>query len=287
MNITAAQVQDLRERTGLGMMKCKKALMETDGNPEAAIELLRKQGQAVAAKKSSREAKDGKVIIRKNEGSVIAVEIPCETDFVAVSDDYAKFSEQILDLITEHNPTDIEALKALEIDGKSVESLNTDLVAKLGENISIRRFLVENIGPNEMVETYIHGGGKIGVIVKMAANNQIEVSEKLSELTKDIAMQVAACNPISIDPDGVPADVLDKEREIYREQTRKEGKPENILDRIVEGRVNKYFQENCLVNQIFVKNSKLKVGELVDQAAKELKIDGLKITKFFRLQLGQ
>jgi len=285
--IAAEQVKELREQTGLGMMDCKKALAETGGDMSKAIEFLRKQGAAVAAKRSGRDAKEGKVLLFKDDKIVLAVDINCETDFVAASNDFTKFSNQVVAAIIKEKPADVASLNKLSIDGNTIEELNTAIMAKLGENITVRRFAFEELGVNDYAETYSHMGGKIGVIIKLSASQPFEKSEKLETFAKDLTMQVAASNPISIDAEGIPQDLLDKEKEIYRELALKEGKPEEFVDKIVDGRINKFYKENCLNKQVFIKDSKLTVEKLIEQTANELKIKKLKISVFHRLQLGQ
>ncbi len=285
--ITASLVKDLREQTGLGMMQCKKALTETAGDIPKAIEFLRKQGASVAAKRMGREAKEGKVILTKTKSTVAAVEVNSETDFVSASDDFQVFARNIAQIIAEQMPADLDSLKKSSLNGKTVEEANTEIIAKIGENIGIRRFVVEQVGPNEYAETYDHMNGKIGVIIKLSSDKELEPSDTLRILAKDLAMQVAATNPIAINSEDIPADLLEKEKDIYREQTLKEGKPENIVDRIVEGKLTKYFKDVCLSKQVFVKDSKMTIDQLLSQTGKSLKLGDLKISSFHRLQLGQ
>ncbi|MFC1585099.1 translation elongation factor Ts [Fibrobacterota bacterium] len=287
MPITASQVKELREQTGLGMMDCKKALGETEGNMAKAIEYLRKKGAAVAQKRMGREAKEGKVVLTHTGAAVVAVDINCETDFVAASDDFKNFSHQVISIASKEMPADVDTLSKMTVEGKTIDELKTDIMGKLGEKITIRRLVVEKLGPQDFAETYSHMGGKIGVILKLSADNPIEPSSEISTLAKDLAMQVAACNPLSIDREGISQDILEKEKEIYREITIKEGKPAQIVDRIVEGRLKKFFQENCLQEQIFIKDTKMTVESLINQKAKPLKLNNLRISAFHRLQLGQ
>jgi elongation factor Ts len=281
--ISAQAVAQLREKTGLGLMQCKKALAETGGDIDAAIEFLRKAGAAVAAKRSDRETKEGKIVFGK-EGSVVsAVEINCETDFVASSDDFNAFTAKAAKAIAAGKPADLEAAAALPVDGTTLAEVNTAVIAKIGEKISIRRFAVENIGANEIAETYSHMGGKIGVLIKLSFD-EVKDAAALTVLAKDLAMQIAASAPLSIDPTGIPAATVAKEREIARELTEKEGKTGDMLERIVEGKLNKFFKENCLLQQIFVKDNKTPIDKLL---AASPAASNLRVVAFHRLQLGQ
>jgi len=285
--ISAQAVAQLREKTGLGLMQCKKALTETGGDIDAAVELLRKQGAAVAAKRSDRETKEGKVVFARAGSSVSAVEINCETDFVAASDDFVAFADKAAQAIAAGKPADLEAVSALTVDGSSLAEANTAVIAKIGEKITIRRFAVETLAANEVAETYSHMGGKIGVLIKLAYDGTPTDADALGALAKDLAMQVAASAPLSIDPSGIPADVVAKEREIARELTEKEGKTGDMLERIVEGKVNKFFKENCLLQQVFVKDNKTPIEKLLADSAKKIGVENLRVAAFHRLQLGQ
>ena len=285
--ISAQAVAQLREKTGLGLMQCKKALTETGGDIDAAVELLRKQGAAVAAKRSDRETKEGKVVFARTGSSVSAVEINCETDFVAASDDFIAFADKAAQAIAAGKPADLEAVSALTVDGNSLAEANTAVIAKIGEKITIRRFAVETLAANEVAETYSHMGGKIGVLIKLAYDGTPTDADALGALAKDLAMQVAASAPLSIDPSGIPADVVAKEREIARELTEKEGKTGDMLERIVEGKVNKFFKENCLLQQVFVKDNKTPIEKLLADSAKKIGVENLRVAAFHRLQLGQ
>jgi elongation factor Ts len=281
--ISAQAVAQLREKTGLGLMQCKKALAETNGDLEAAIEYLRKQGAAVAAKRVGREAKEGKIVFATEGASTAAVEINCETDFVSASDDFNAFAAKAAKAVAANKPANVEALPALPVDGTTLGELNTAAIAKIGENISLRRFAVETAGNGELVETYSHAGGKIGVLV-MLAYGEIKDGAALTTLAKDLAMQVAASAPLSIDPSGIPAETVEKEREIARELTIKEGKTGDMLERIVEGKLNKFYKENCLLQQVFVKDNKTPIDKLL---ASSPAASNLRVAAFHRLQLGQ
>jgi elongation factor Ts len=280
VEISAQAVAQLREKTGLGLMQCKKALTETGGDIDAAIEFLRKQGAAVAAKRSDRETKEGKIVFGREGSTVSAVEINCETDFVA-------FAAKAAKAVAIGKPATLEAVAALPVDGTTLAELNTAVIAKIGEKITVRRFAVETLGANEIAETYSHMGGKIGVLIKLAFDGTPSDTAALGALAKDLAMQVAASAPLSIDPSGIPEATVQKEREIARELTEKEGKTGDMLERIVEGKVNKFFKENCLLQQVFVKDNKTPIDKLLVASAKTIGVENLRVAAFHRLQLGQ
>ena len=273
--ITASQVKDLREKTGAGMMDCKKVLTETDGDMEKAIELLRERGIAKAAKKSDRVAAEGLVTAYVSEdGKVGAVaEVNSETDFVAKNEEFRTFANDIAKQVAVKNPKDVEELLSqtfINDESKTVSEVLTNKIATIGENMSIRRFArFETTG---LVEQYIHGDGKIGVLV------ELENGDK--ELAKDICMQIAAARPEYLDREAVPAERLEKEMEILKAQAMNEGKPEAIAEKIVQGRVGKFYSEICLVEQEFVKNPDMKVKELV--ASKNAKV-----VRFARFEKGE
>jgi len=286
-DITAQAVAQLREKTGLGFLQCKKALAETGGDSEKAIEYLRKQGAAVAAKRVGKETKEGKVILGAGASAVAAVEINCETDFVSASDDFNAFADKVVKVILDKKPADLEAIKGLPLDGSTVGEVNTAVIAKIGELISIRRFALEKLGAGEIAETYSHMQGKIGVIVKLAYQGEPKDRAALGTLAKDLAMQVAASAPIAIEPKDISATLIDKEREIARELTLKEGKTGDVVEKIVEGKVQKFFKESCLINQVFVKDNKQSIDNLLAATAKTLGLESIKVLAFHRLQLGQ
>jgi elongation factor Ts len=285
--VTAQSVAELREKTGLGILQCKKALTETGGDMEKAIEFLRKQGAAVAAKRVGKETKEGKVILASGPDAVVAVEINCETDFVSASDDFNGFTAKVAKVILDKKPSDPEALKGQALEGSTVGEVNTAVIAKIGEMITIRRFALEKVGANELAETYSHMNGKIGVIVKLGYAGEAKDKPALSGLAKDLAMQVAASYPIAIEPKDVPASVIEKEREIARELTLKEGKTGDVVDKIVEGKVSKFYKENCLINQVYIKDTKQTIDKLLVATAKSQGLESIKVLGFHRLQLGQ
>ncbi len=288
-NITAAMVKELREATGAGMMECKKALVEADGNMEAAIDVLRTRGLAAVAKKAGRATNEGRidaaVCVKGTHGSL--VEVNCETDFVAINEKFAEYTQQFAKAITHHNPADVEALKACEFNGTTVEEILTDCIHVIGENIQISRFTrLEVEAPGQLV-SYIHMNGKIGVLVGFnCGKEETRTSEAFLAMGKDVAMQIAATNPVSLDESSVPADIAAHEMEIYVAQAAESGKPEKIQEQIAQGRMKKFYKENCLVKQDFVKNPDITVEAYVKQVAKELG-DQISIASFARMQMGE
>ena len=270
MAITAALVKELREKTGAGMMDCKKALTAVDGDMEKAIDFLREKGIAKAEKKAGRVAAEGAVAAYVSEDAKIGavVEINCETDFAAGNEQFKALTAKISKHIVETKPADLDALNNSEIDGKKVSDLITEATATIGEKISLRRFACyETEG---RVASYIHMGGKIGVLVELTAGDEA--------LGKDIAMQIAAAAPQAIDRAGVDAASLEHEKEVLRKQAEEEGKPANIIERMVEGRINKFYKEVCLNEQVFVKDSEKTIKDVLGDA---------KVTAFTRFQLGE
>lgn len=269
MAITASLVKELRELTGAGMMECKRALVDSDGDLEAAQENLRKRGQASAARKSGRIAAEGRIVLVVNDGAAVIIEVNCETDFVAIDANFIAFANQAADLVLAEAPSDVAALMALTINGASLEEARGALVAKIGENVSVRRFNV--IKPQGAIGSYLHGI-KIGVMVDIEGGDE--------ELGRDIAMHIAASSPAFISADDVPADVRDKERRILADQAAQEGKPPEIVEKMVAGRMRKYLGEITLQGQPFVKDPDVTVGKLLDQA-------GASVTSFYRLEVGE
>ncbi|PKL83670.1 MAG: elongation factor Ts [Ignavibacteriae bacterium HGW-Ignavibacteriae-3] len=265
MAVTANQVKELRDKTGAGMMDCKKALAESDGDFEKAVDILRKKGASVAAKRAERTANEGVVLTNVfNEGKSAAIlEVNCETDFVAKSEDFINFANFVLDVILSAKPADVEALLKLNKDGKNVaEELNA-LIGKIGEKIEVSRFALDNTS-NGVIVDYIHMGSKLGVLIE-AENVPADKAAEFQPILKDIAMQVAAMRPLSIYRDEVDKTVIEKEVEIYKEIARKEGKPEQILEKIAIGKLNKFYEENCLFEQAFVKDNTKKISGLIDE----------------------
>lgn len=284
MAFTAQDVKTLREKTGCGMMDCKKALTQADGNMDAAIDILREQGLAKQAKKASRIAAEGVAYAATNADATVGVvvEINSETDFVAKNDDFMSFVKTVADTIIEKNPADVDALlaeKAADSD-MTVAGLLQEKVLTIGENIKIRRFARYE----GAVATYIHAGGKIGVMV----NFETDVAGKkgFAEYGKDIAMQIAAVNPSYLQKSDVPDEVIEHEKAIMTEQVINEGKPEAIAQKIVLGKIGKYYEENCLVNQAFVKDNKMTVEQYTAKVAKDLG-GSIKILGFVRFEKGE
>jgi elongation factor Ts len=264
-------VAELRARTGAGMMECKKALVEAGGNMDTAAENLRKSGQAKADKKAGRVAADGRVVIRQDGGRAAIVEINSETDFVAKDGNFAGFAQAVADAVLRTGTTEAAALADVALaDGRRVETARTELVAKVGENISVRRAAaVRNDGP---IGAYTHMGDKIGVLVALAGGDDA--------LARDVAMHIAALNPTCIDESGVPAEKIETERRIFAEQAAASGKPADIVEKMVQGRVQKFLKEITLVGQPFVKDDKTTVGQL-------LKKSSAKVTSFVRFEVGE
>lgn len=278
MAISAKDVNKLRQATGAGMMDCKKALQEADGDFDKAVELLRKKGQKVSAKRADREAKEGAVFIEANaEGSeATLIELNCETDFVARNEDFQAMGEKVAKLAQAENPADLDALMALPIDGTTVEAMLTDAMGKIGEKIAVSKY--QRIS-GEAVVTYLHPGSRIGVAV---AFNNLN-GKDAEQVGKDVAMQIAAMSPAGLDKDSVPQEVIDNELRIGREQALAEGKPEKIVDKIAEGKLNKFFKENTLLHQDFVKDTSKSVAKYIqDELGKDVTVSSYK-----RVQLGQ
>jgi elongation factor Ts len=272
--ITAADVNKLRQITGAGMMDCKKALAEAEGDFEKAIDYLRKKGQKVAANRADREAKEGYIIAQTNaEGTKgYLVAISCETDFVAKNQDFVNFAQGILDVAIANNPADTEALKALPFDGATVNDKVFDMVGKIGEKIELSRY--------EMIEApkviaYNHPGNRLASMVGLSSASAPESAGK------DVAMQIAAMSPVAIDKADVDSATIERELEIAKEQIRAEGKPEEMVEKIAAGKLNKFYQESTLLNQAFIKEDKKSVGQYLDSVEK-----GLTVSVFKRVQIG-
>ena len=275
VTISASEVNRLRQATGAGMMDCKKALTETNGDVEAAVDWLRKKGQKVSEKRADREANEGLAIAMQNEDGTtgVVISLACETDFVAKNEDYIKFAQDIADLAMRHLPADKEALLALDYNGLPLSDAITEQTGKIGEKIEVQDYATISAA---QVEGYNHSNGKVSVLVGLTQSG-----EAAAEAGRDIAMQIAAMSPIAIDETGVPEDVKAREMEIGREQARAEGKPENIIDRIAEGKLKAYFKDNTLLNQKFVKDA----GKTVSQFLSEVDKD-LTVSAFHRAGLG-
>jgi elongation factor Ts len=275
-NITAADVNKLRQTTGAGMMDCKKALVESDGDFEKAIDFLRKKGQKVASNRSDRAANDGLVLAKTSADAkkAIIVLVSCETDFVAKSDDFTKFANDVADFAIEKTPKTIEELRTSNLNGRTVAENLTDLIGKIGEKMEVASYEVI-----EAAKTfaYNHPGNRLGTILGFNKDNVANIDQ----IGKEIAMQIAAMNPVAVDKDFVDQKTIEREIEIGKEQAREEGKPEDMLEKIALGKLNKFFKERTLLNQEFVRDTKKTVGQYLSEADKELKV-----TTFNRLMLG-
>jgi elongation factor Ts len=276
MSITAADVNKLRQMTGSGMMDCKKALTETNGDFEAAVDLLRKRGAKVSAARADRDAKEGAVIAKTSSDKKLGViiQLTCETDFVAKNEDFVAFANQIADLAIANKAANVDSLKALTIEGLPLSEKLLEQVGKIGEKIDVINYVImegENIVP------YIHGANRLGVLVSL---NNIG-SEANFVAGKDVAMQIAAMNPIALDKDGVDASIIEREIQIGKDQAIAEGKPEAMLDKIAQGKLAKFYKENTLLNQEFVKDSSKTISQMLDSVEK-----GLTVTAFKRVALG-
>ena len=283
--ITAKSVKELRERTGAGMMDCKKALTETNGDIEKAVEFLREKGLAAAAKKAGRVAAEGlvKTYVSEDSKKASVIEVNCETDFVAANDQFVSFVDKLAKMVVETTATTVEELENQKFDGdQTVKEALTSLIATLGENMTIRRFAKFDVN-NGLVKTYVHGGGRIGVAVELACDTQSPVVE---EVARELCMQVAAANPLYLDESAVDQEAIEKEKEIYRVQALNEGKPENIVEKMVLGRIKKYYKEVCLVDQLWVKDGDKIIKKLLEEKSKEVG-SPITISKFVRFERGE
>jgi len=268
--VTPKTIKELRDATGAGMMDCKKALLETDGDQEAAAEYLRKKGLAKADKKASRVAAEGKIVVSTKDNKAVMVEVNCETDFVAKDDNFLGFCDKVAGAAINVDGDDVATLMATEVGGESLESTRQAMVAKIGENIQVRR-MASRGGEGSTVGAYVHMN-RIGVLVEIEGGDE--------SVCTDVAMHIAAMNPPFATADEVPAEVLEKERKILADQARDSGKPAEIVDKMVEGRIRKYLEEICLVSQNYVKDSSMTVG-------KYLESKGAKMIGFSRIVVGE
>jgi len=268
-NITAADVNKLRKQTGAGMMDCKKALTEADGDFDKAIEIIREKGQAVAKKRSDREASEGVVFAKttSDEKKGFIISMNCETDFVAKNDDFIKLANQIIDAAVEKQPNNIDELKQLQIEGKTIEETINYYTGIIGEKLELAHY---DYIEAAKVTSYIHMDNKLAALVGLNKDNVDQ------DVAKNVAMQVAAMDPVAVDKDSVPQDVVDKEYEIGKKQAQSEGKPENILDKIARGKVEKFMKENTLLNQEFIRDSKKSVRQYLQEQDQELTVEGFK-----------
>lgn len=286
MSFTAKDVKELREKTGCGMMDCKKALTSSNGDMVAAIDFLREKGLAAATKKSSRVAAEGLAMAYTNEKETVgvAIEVNSETDFVAKNTDFQSFVKLCGETVIRENPKSVDELLKLKAENdKTIEEILQEKILTIGENIKIRRFKrFEGV-----VAGYVHAAGKIGVLVNFDVDNkEVAKNDLFKNFAKDVAMQIAAINPLYLVPEEIPADVIAHERKILKEQIVGDGKPENIAEKIVEGRIGKYYKEVCLMNQAFVKDGNLSIEQYVQKTSRELGTN-IKVVSFVRFEKGE
>lgn len=281
--ITPQMVKDLREKTGAGMADCKTALVDSDGDMQAAIEILRKKGAASAAKRADRASNEGIVAVRTSADGKTAsmVEVNCETDFVARNEQFEAYVSNVADALLANNPANIDEFMALSWEGDTIQGLHNGILAKFSEKIGIRRF--EKIHSNGFISGYVHTGSKLGVLIEVSV---ADLSDKSKALVRDIAMQIAAMNPQFIDRSVVTQEHLDKEVEIYKELAINEGKKPEIAERIAQGRLEKFFQESCLIEQVFVKDSSKTVKDVLKEISTDMNAE-VKVNKFVRFNLGE
>ena len=288
--ITAKMVKELREATGAGMMECKKALTEAEGVFEKAVDVLRTHGLAKAAKKAGRATNEGRVNVAvcKNDARKGAVvEINCETDFVALTDKFQDYCDTFTRAVVHNDPATVDELLESEYEGEKVGDTLTEAIHIIGENMQISNFKRLEIEGTGVLVPYIHMNGRIGVLVGFTFGNEATATdERFLAMGKDVAMQIAATNPVSLDKDSVPEDIREHEFEIYKAQAAESGKPENIQEKIATGRMEKFYKENCLVEQDFVKDPDTTVGAYIAKCAKEIG-DDIKVVSFARIELGE
>jgi elongation factor Ts len=284
MDITSETIKKLRDRTGAGMMDCKRALESTGGDMEKAIDYLRKKGAAVGAKRADRAAKEGTIVTRVSPDgtSGVILEVNCETDFVGRSDDFLAFAGTVAAVVQLHKPANVEQLAGLHAEGKTIAELQNDILAKVGEKIDIRRFQVVD-APDGAVTAYTHVGGKIGVLVELSG---IPAPEATTGVGRDVAMQIAAMNPSVVSRDQVDQTSIARELEVYKTQAKNEGKPEHILEKIATGRLEKFFQEVCLVEQTFIKDGTKTVKDILHEASARTG-KPVAVKRFYRFHLGE
>ncbi|MGM0462381.1 MAG: translation elongation factor Ts [Fibrobacterota bacterium] len=279
--ISAALVKELREKTGVGMMACKKALTEAEGDLDLAVENLRKLGQAKAEKRAGRSAQEGQVSAVTDETCGIIFQLNCETDFVTNNSDFSGFIPRLQDLFIEKKPANAEEALALPLDNGTVSDAITDLVAKIGEKITLGSYTLIPAGENEAVYSYVHNNGKVGALVKLSSSSENLQSDAAEKLGKALCMHIAASAPLALDRDSIPADIITKEKEIFRDQILNEGKPEEIADKIVMGKMNKFFKQNALLEQEYILADKQSVEKAVSAEG------DYSITAYVLVQLGE
>ena len=283
--ITAALVKELREMTGAGMMECKKALVEAEGELEKAVDVLRTRGLAAVAKKAGRATNEGTVmaLVAEDGKAGALVELNCETDFVSMNEKFKAYAEKIARAALASKPADLDALKAAEIDGETVKAVVTDAIHVMGENTELRRFAVVEA---DAIASYIHGGGKIGVLVQFSVDGIDPTADAFKTCGHDVAMQVAAAAPVAANRESVDPAVIEHEMSIYKAQAAESGKPEAIQEKIATGRLEKFYKENVLTEQEFVKNPDQSISEYVNGVAKELG-GTIKVEGFVRFVMGE
>ena len=284
-NITASMVKELREMTGAGMMECKKALAEAEGEMEKAVDVLRTRGLAAVAKKAGRATNEGTVMAIVNDACTTGavVELNCETDFVGMNEKFKAYAEKVAKAALAAKPADVDALKAAVIDGETVEEIVTDCIHVMGENTQLARVAVVDA---QAVSAYIHGGGKIGVLVSFDVEGVDTASDEFKQYGRDVAMQVAAVAPIAANRDQVDPTVVEHEMSIYKAQAAESGKPEAIQEKMATGRLEKFYKEQCLTEQAFVKNPDQTIAQYTDEVAKKLG-GSIKVVDFKRFALGE
>ncbi len=289
MSITASQVKELRDRTNAGMMECKKALQETDGDIEAAIKKLREVGAIKAAKKAGRAAKEGVVTSQIDSDSKhgILAEVNCETDFVAKNENFQSFVGELVDTVAASGATDLEAANALSHGEGTIEDFVKAKVIELGENLQFRRLTRYDMEGSGLVASYIHLGGKVGVLVEVGCENDgTSANDEFRTLVKDLTLHIAALSPAGITRDDIPSDLIESEKDLFRKQMADSGKPPEILEKIIEGKLGKFYSERCLLEQAFVKDPDITVGKLLEAKGGDIG-DTLSIRRFVRYALGE
>jgi elongation factor Ts len=283
--IKAAMVKELREMTGAGMMECKKALVEANGDMDAAVDVLRKAGLAAVAKKAGRATNEGTVFAKVSDDCTMGavVELNCETDFVGMNEKFKAYAEKVADAVLANDPADMDALKASELNGETVEAIVTDCIHVMGENIQLARVATVQA---DGIASYVHTDGKKAVLVLFDLEGIDPTSAEFQTCGRDVAMQAVAMSPIAANREAVDAAVIAHEMEIYKAQAAASGKPENIQEKIATGRLEKYYAENCLTEQAFVKDGDLTVQAYTDKVAKELG-GSIKVVNFVRFALGE
>lgn len=282
-NITPKQVKELREKTGAGMADCKKALVESDGDMKKAIEFLREKGAASAAKRADKAANEGLVIAKTNNGgkNAVIVELNCETDFVAKNQEFVDYVNKIADTLLNEKIENVDTLMKAKVGDDTIEGLHNEILAKFSEKIEIRRFT--QLETNGYIESYNHAGNRLGVLIEV---NSDKISEDGKSMVRDIAMQIAAMNPGFVNRNEVDSETLEKEKALYYKQAIEQGKKEDIANRIATGRLEKFYSENCLIEQVFVKDSKKTIKDVLKQISDDAG-DTVDIVKFYRYSLGE